>query len=403
VTRLRQRRWFVAVLLLVAGTAAAAWAPKLAAVGSPKGLFVLAAAVAGAAFLALSLQAQRAAPDDDRRRAARAVWIVALAQRAAVLFAPAWLADEPHGGDVLVRAVVLAADLALVALLLRKLEQVGHPPARAILYAWHPLVALEFAAGGRADAFGLVLLAAALSMTGAGARRSLASGALAGIAGAVAPMGLAPVVGWFAQRRLRALLAAAAMLFLLLGAPRVAARATAPESTWPFELVQRATAEPPSNGLLHPSLARLAEWGEATFGGGDDPELALRLGRLLSTAFFVAIAVALARRLRERPAMLALGIVVAWLATAPTVQPRDVAWLAPFLPFLPPRRARALLLLTATILAAYVLRLRVGIPGPEPAWIALVTWLPPCALGAIELWRAGAPSLGGVTPREARR
>jgi len=143
------------------------------------------------------------------------------------------------------------------------------------------------------------------------------------------------------------------------------------------------------NGLAGPTCVKVAE----TLGAAD-PEA---LGRQLAGALFLLIAVLLLRGWRGRPLPLAFFVTAAFLATTPVVHPWHVAWLAPFLPLLPWRAVRFALLLTVTALAAHATPL-VG----EPPWIALVTWLAPCALFAFDAWRgamagAAAPPAGGTT------
>jgi hypothetical protein len=60
------------------------------------------------------------------------------------------------------RGMAALASLGTAALLMRGLGAAGRDERRALLYAWSPLVALEFANGGHLDAYALLLTSAAL-------------------------------------------------------------------------------------------------------------------------------------------------------------------------------------------------------------------------------------------------
>ena len=377
----REQRWVVAIVLLVSSTCALAWLPAFAK-ASAATLHPWLATVAGASFLALAHRSWRATdePGTDRRRAARAIWIVALLLRLPAFFAPAWPFDAPSmsglvdppvaqflaklgaRGDFGWKLLVLAADLGVVGLLLRGLAQRELPAARALLYAWHPLVVLEFAGSGRVDAVALLLLLAAV----AGRAPELAQGACAGLAGMVKPQGFVAIVGFVVQKRFVALAAAVATALLLwLPLRNDGARM--------LDGLARYAFDSEFNGFVTPVMTRIA--------GGH--------GRTLSLLVLALVAWWLARRFRERPVELALGLLAALVATAPAVHPWHVAWLVPFLPFVSPRGGRALLLLTVTTLAALAVQAQYLATGTwsEPAWVALLTWLPPSLLGALDLWR----------------
>ena len=53
-------------------------------------------------------------------------------------------------------------DLLTALMLLALLKKLGLPPVRVLLYAWNPLVVIEFSGSGHADAFGIFLLSVAL-------------------------------------------------------------------------------------------------------------------------------------------------------------------------------------------------------------------------------------------------
>jgi hypothetical protein len=86
------------------------------------------------------------------------------------------------GGERFWRAVALAADVAVVLLLMRLLTALKRPVWWAASYALHPLPALEFAAAGHQDSLGIAcLLAAVLALIRL--RRAAAGAWLAAAAG----------------------------------------------------------------------------------------------------------------------------------------------------------------------------------------------------------------------------
>jgi len=60
------------------------------------------------------------------------------------------------------KAAMLAFDLLAAGVVLKLLDAAGHPRSRVLLYAWNPLVVLEFAGGGHIDAAAAGLSALAL-------------------------------------------------------------------------------------------------------------------------------------------------------------------------------------------------------------------------------------------------
>ena len=107
------------------------------------------------------------------------------------------------------KALVAAVDLALVAMLLALARRRGTPPARAVWYAWNPLVALEGAGMGHVDVLGAAaVVAVALLLTAREGRAAAASSgravraALAAAGGALvklAPLAALPM--WARQSR----------------------------------------------------------------------------------------------------------------------------------------------------------------------------------------------------------
>lgn len=62
------------------------------------------------------------------------------------------------GGILGIKAVLVATDIAVCAVILRILSRMRMPPSRAVLYAWHPLPILEIASSGHIDGAGIFLL-----------------------------------------------------------------------------------------------------------------------------------------------------------------------------------------------------------------------------------------------------
>ncbi len=307
-----------------------------------------------------------------------------------------WLPASPLAW----KCFVALLDVAFIAWMVRRLARHGDA-SRVLLYAWNPLVVIEGAASGHLDAVAwiatlLAVHAAEPLARRAGARsRELAIGAAAAIAGMVKPQGFVAVLALLRPRRDLALIGAA-LTSLLLWLP------FAGDGLALFDGVRRYAHDWEFNALCYPSLVRgaeaLKEWLEAL----PTQPLSLwrvrelgyeiipnQLARKLATLLFLLLVVLLLRRWRGRPVALAFFVVTAFVATTPVAHPWYVAWLAAFLPFLPPTCGRFALLLTTTTLFAHVVpaeRLATGM-WREPPWVSLVTWLPPCALFALDSWR----------------
>jgi hypothetical protein len=305
------------------------------------------------------------------------------------------------------KVVVLAADVALLLLLRRALASRGLPARRLLLYAAHPLVALEGANSGHVDLIAwLPMVAGLVALEGrdvASRARRLVAGVATGLAALIKPQALAPAVAFVRRRDGVALLGVVATIALGF-AP------FAKEGANLFTGTARYAHDWEFNGLAYPPAVRVAEIVKEELGKLPNQPLELwrvrelaypivpnQLGRKLATLLFLGVAFLLARRLAAQPVALAFAILVAFLATAPVVYPWYVAWLVPFTPLLPARATRAALLLTFTSLAAYAVRIETLAHGGwfEPQWLGAVTWLPPCLLGAYDLWSVPAPSSAG--------
>jgi hypothetical protein len=73
-----------------------------------------------------------------------------------------WLANRLGGSIIALKALLVAADLALVLLLVWALPKLGSPRWWAMLYAWHPLAIIEIAGNGHVDGIGALFLFAAV-------------------------------------------------------------------------------------------------------------------------------------------------------------------------------------------------------------------------------------------------
>ncbi|MEX2271926.1 MAG: hypothetical protein WD690_10665 [Vicinamibacterales bacterium] len=111
------------------------------------------------------------------------------------------------------RIAALASDAGIMTALTLLLRALGRPPAAMLLYAWHPLPALEGASGGHVDVFGaLLLVLAALAL----ARRWIATATLAFAAAVLVkplPLVLLPLL-WRRVPARHVLLAVASMAAL---------------------------------------------------------------------------------------------------------------------------------------------------------------------------------------------
>lgn len=68
------------------------------------------------------------------------------------------------GGIPGIKAVLVAADIAVCAVIMHILSRLKMPPTRALLYAWHPLPVLEIAGSGHIDGAGIFFLMMALML-----------------------------------------------------------------------------------------------------------------------------------------------------------------------------------------------------------------------------------------------
>lgn len=205
-------------------------------------------------------------------------------------------------------AAIVICDLLVMLLLWRWLAALGRSPWWVLAYAWHPLPAVEGAAGGHLDLLGtLLLLAAAAALH---ARRTLTAALALGAAFSVKflPLVLAPLL--WRRVRLRDALAAVGLVALLY-APFAGGAAGLPLGSLPDYAAQWRF-----NGPLFAAV-------EA--GAGTVFAFALALGAGLAVA-----AVARVRLPAAAPEAWAWPL-AATLVLLPTVYPWYLVWLVPFL------------------------------------------------------------------------
>lgn len=217
------------------------------------------------------------------------------------------------------KLLLMVADLATCALVLRLLVHLGRPPWEAALYAWNPLVIKEIAGSGHVD--GLMVLLAVLAVERVVTARGGASG----------------------RRSLAGLSALAASATVKLGSVALAPallRATRPRTWWIFPVVGVLICLPFAPGL--PELARSLGvfGGEWVFNGGPHRLLAWLIGPgsagAICGALLLAIVAATAWRVRPDnaspepllTAAFAALAAAAWLS--PAVMPWYLVWALPF-------------------------------------------------------------------------
>jgi hypothetical protein len=279
------------------------------------------------------------------------------------------------------RVLFTLGDLAVLLALLAWLRRRGASPWRAVVWAWCPLAALEFAASAHFDALGIALLVGGLAALDAPAR-SAARAALGGFclaAGALVkllPAALVPFA-FRLQGRARhgvlalglALPALAFLPFLFVRGGLDGLRHGLSEYAFRWE----------SFNLVHRWVERLFARHFALDESWTDPR---RLAR--ASAFLVWALLAL-RTFRARPelARAARTLVGGFLLLTATLHPWYLLWIAPYLAF-QPSRAWTFLLAAAPLLYLPLAGFRASGVWSEPAWLWPALALPFFALGALE-------------------
>ena len=231
------------------------------------------------------------------------------------------------------RGVLLAADCALLWMLLRMLAETGRAPLWAALYWWNPIVIKEVFNSGHMEGILMPLVAAAVWL--AMRRRFLWSTAVLGLAAGVkiwpvllAPVLLRPLVGrWRMAGAAVALLAGLGALWawpILAGGIDARSGFTAYAERWQ------------ANSALLPALRGTIQ---AAFDlGGVTVLTAGRAARIGLAAAAIVAALGLAWRPIEGPADVVrrAGLVTLALALlSPAQFPWYMLWTLPFLPFAP--------------------------------------------------------------------
>jgi hypothetical protein len=338
-----------------------------------------------------ALEPLRAAAPYDRldHREVRSIYPPA----AQLLFA----AGAP-GGATGVKSLVVAADVAAIACLARLLRRRGLPPARALLYAWNPLVIVEVAWSGHVEPAGVALL-----LVGAAAiiQKRPVRGALA-----VAGAGLVKVLPWALLiplwRRFppRAVAAAAALGLaaywpfrgagpaLASGLGEYARRWEGNGALFPVVRAAIAALDPvpwlkEAIAFLHARLPAAVPV-DLLYPWAYPPALARGACALLA----LAAALWVARRVADplRAIYLTIG---AALLLSPTMHPWYLLWIIPWLAFFP---SRAWLLLTGLAPLTYLNLGAAGDVPPHP-WVPLAVYLPFAVLALRDRRRGGRSPL----------
>ncbi|PIR15251.1 MAG: hypothetical protein COV48_15390 [Elusimicrobia bacterium CG11_big_fil_rev_8_21_14_0_20_64_6] len=201
-------------------------------------------------------------------------------------------------------------DLLACALLMRLLRRRNLSSAWAAIYAWHPLVIVEFSAAGHLDSLMILGLLAGLELWESGRRELGVSAWAAAALVKVVPVVLLP---WLLLRhpRFAALFFAAAAIGLLpAAAGLVAALSAAPESG-----IAAFAASWLANPSLYAILSSVVESETAR--------------RLLPAAAVFAFSFPWARRCGGDAARYLCGMILAVLLASPVVQPWYVLWALP--------------------------------------------------------------------------
>ncbi|MDX6770168.1 MAG: glycosyltransferase 87 family protein [Elusimicrobiota bacterium] len=202
-------------------------------------------------------------------------------------------------------------DLLACVLLMRLLRRRGISVAWAAVYAWHPLVLVEFSAAGHLDSLMILGLLAGLDLWESG-RRALGAAAWAtATLVKVAPIILLPWL-FFHRPRSAALFLAVICIGLIPAVPGLhAALRVAPES---------GIAAFASDWLANPSLYAVL-WMVVE---------SASVRRLILVAAVGAFSLPWARRCADDAARYLCGMILAILLASPVVQPWYVLWALPF-------------------------------------------------------------------------
>lgn len=288
------------------------------------------------------------------------------------------------------KALVTLADLGAVAMLLALARRRGVPPARAVWYAWNPLVALEGAGMGHVDVLGaaaVVAVALLLARRRSGAALP-AVAAAAGVLTKLAPLAAVPM--WARQSgrpwRFAAValgLTAAALLPVVVATGGVPPGLVTYGVSWEFNgplyeplwrLLEGAGVAP----LLHGWLDRAKVWsGDYESWNVVYPYVYPQL--LAKLLLAVGMVWAFARSLREADPLAGSGRLFGrLLVVSATVYPWYLVWVLPWAAL---ERRTPWLALSVLLPLAYLPQFTAV---PLLPWVFLAIWVPFFALLARE-------------------
>lgn len=268
-----------------------------------------------------------------------------------------------HGGLVAWKLLVAGFDLGTIAALAVALRGRAEAPKLLLLYAWNPLVVVEFAWSGHVDAVAVAISTWAIVV--ARRRHPVAAVALASIAAGVKLFPALLLPGLLRQVRARSAWGIPVAFAIAGFAPYVSSGVPA----W-FSGLRTYARHWEFNSLPHLALRVLV----------DDP-IAVR--SILGAALVMTVVAATLRR--RDPADSAVAVLGACIALNPTVHPWYVTWPLPaaILSERPPRAA--CLVATLAVLASYVVLVAREATGEwriPRAWLTLEWVIVAVALGA---------------------
>ena len=272
------------------------------------------------------------------------------------------------------RRALVAVDLLLIGVLGLLLIRLGVRLRLLVLYAWHPLVAVEVASSGHYEPLAILPMIAGLALLAAGRERT--AWVAWGAALATKYVGVLPALfAWVAAvRRGDRNIAAvgpllAALVFVALSAP------FALDGTFPFGSLGTYTSSWAHNASLHALLTPLV---------GFHP--ARRILGLLFVAWLLFVAT---RGWAPHRAFAAVFVGMFYLS--PVVHPWYGLWLIAVLPLFP---SPSVALLTGLMPLSYLAWTSQAAGGAwqAPAWVPWLEYGLPLLVSAPELlwWRAGA-------------
>ncbi len=279
--------------------------------------------------------------------------------------------DEPHATERAVFALRVAfalADLALLAPLAALLARRRLAKSLLVIWAWSPLVALEFAGAAHFDALGIALWIAALALF----ERPIRSGMLFALAVSIKFLPIATLAFATRTRRTFAMLAAFAAM---LAIPYVAAMKLDGGADGLTRGISEYAFRWETQNLVHHFVegffGRFASYDESWH----DPR---RLARAVELSLWIGWAIVLVRR-RVDPLEASGRMVGAFLVLTPTLHPWYLTWMIPFLALRPRTSWLALIALAPLCYAPLEGWIRRGV-WSEPAWLWPVLALPFFAL-----------------------